>query len=77
MIEYSQDKGRGKSKMEKKYYVMDTNRDYVSMKNFCCYTNDIEQYIKNHKLGLVTNIREVTKEQYREMKRKTEVLYKV
>ena len=48
----------------KKYYVMDTENAYCSIKNYCCCTADIGKYIASHKIDFATNIREVTKEEY-------------
>lgn len=53
----------------KKYYVMDTENANCTIKDYCCYTADIEKYIAGHRIDVATNIREVTKEEYSRIKK--------
>lgn len=60
----------------KKYYVFDSENEYRKILNWVCITNDIQKYIKSHKCGIVSNLKEISKEEYRELKNKLKCEYK-
>lgn len=53
----------------KKYYVMDTENKFCTIKGYCCYTSDIDKYIASHSILSVKNLREVSKEEYTKTKK--------
>lgn len=53
----------------KKYYVMDTENPYCTIKDYCCYTSDINKYIASHNIAIAKNVREVSKEEYTRIKK--------
>ncbi len=52
-----------------KYYVMDVETPWSIIKNLCCYTRDIEKYIRNHNYTVVENLREISKKKFTEVRK--------
>lgn len=60
----------------KKYYVFDAENQYRKLFNFTCLTQDIEKYINAHPFGVVRNLREITKDECKELKKSFKAEYK-
>lgn len=61
----------------KKYYVFDSENEYRKIFNFTCLTQDIEKYLVSHRCGHVTNLREITKEEKKQLDKQFRVEYKM